>query len=129
MLYRDVHRIRKQQTTGSKYYDEQIDQQAIKTSIRNILMVPKGSLPGDSEFGSRIHEIIFSQLDGLTSKLQDTFIREALTKYEKRQRIKNISFERVPEFNRLNINIAFEYLDYRTGEVLKDKTTLPINLF
>lgn len=134
MPYRDLGKVRKLQASDIKdesqtrYIQEQTDIQAIKNSIRNILTVKRGSLPGDPEFGSRLFDVIFDPLDGLTNKLQDTFIRESLQKYEPRVRAKNIKLESIPEYNRVNVRISFDYINSQTGEVLGADTSIPFDV-
>lgn len=125
MPYRDVGRIRKNK---QKFIQEQTDIQAIKNSVRNILMIQKGTLPGDPEFGSRLSEVIFDPMDGVIKHLQETFIREQVQRYEPRVRITDVEFDEIPEYNRLNIKMNFDYLDKRTGEIISDNMSLPIDL-
>lgn len=127
MPYRDVDKIRK---TGEnkKYFSEQTDTSQIKNSIKNILLVKKGTLPGDPEFGSKLSTIAFGQMDGLSTSLQESFIKEQLYKYEPRVRISEIVFKEIHEFNRLIINIRFEYVNAETGMILEDSTSIPLEL-
>lgn len=87
------------------------DAAAINDAIKNILFTRKGSLPGKPEFGSRLHEVIFSQLDSVTEDLLRTLIKEALTRWEKRILVTSVFIEDVPEFNKLIANINYMYID------------------
>ena len=60
------------------------DIEAINNSIRNILTTSKGSLEGMPEFGSRLNELVFSQIDHITVDLLKNLIKEALDKWEDR---------------------------------------------
>lgn len=126
-MYRDVSRVRKTKEYDN-YIEDGFDDAAIKNSIRNILSVPVGTLPGDPEFGSRLHEVIFQPLDGLTKKLQYSFIAEALYKYEKRVKIMDARIEEIPEFNRLVIHLDFKYVDLETGETIATHQSIPFDL-
>jgi len=88
-----------------------IDTAAINNSIKNILLTKKGSLPGKPEFGSRIDEILFSQLDDITKDLMKRYIREALRRWEQRIIITNVLIKEVPEFNKLIATIQYRYRD------------------
>lgn len=127
MPYKDLGRVRRT-PINRKYLTDVQDIEAIKNSIRNIILTKQGTLPGDPEFGSKLGSVIFEPLDGLTSKLQDSFIRESLIRYEPRVRVVNVDLDEIPEYNRLVIRIEFEYIDVRTGEVIRDNTNIPIDL-
>ena len=60
------------------------DENSINNAIRNILLTPIGTLPGKPTFGSRIMELVFSQIDALTIKLLRNIIIEALDFWELR---------------------------------------------
>lgn len=85
------------------------DLDAIKNSIRNIITTPRGSLPGKPNFGCDIYKIIFAPLDNLTVTMAENYIREALSEFEDRIIIEDIDIKRIEEYNRLRINIVFEY--------------------
>lgn len=50
-MYKDISKVRKQEQ-NLKYVQDVQDVQAIKNSIRNILITKQGTLPGDPLFGS-----------------------------------------------------------------------------
>lgn len=127
MPYKDVHHVRRT-PTKHKFVSEQTEIEAINNSIRNILLTKRGTLPGDPLFGSKISLVLFSPLDGLVRQVQDSFIREAITQYEPRVLIEKIDIDALPEFNRLNINLTFQYFNTETGEVLSAKTSVPFDL-
>lgn len=126
-MYQDVHEVKKDYK-NEKVITTAESAQAIKNSLRNILTVRRGSLPGDPNFGSELFNIIFGQIDGLTLKLQDSFVREAIKKYEPRVRLQNVQITEVPEFNRIVLKLEFLYLDKETGEVLDDSLSVPFDL-
>ncbi|UOK16720.1 baseplate wedge subunit [Vibrio phage phiKT1024] len=84
---------------------------AIKNSIRNILLTPRGSLPGKPRFGSDIYKLVFSQLDALTESVAKNYINESLIEYEPRINIEDITLTKVEEFNKLIIQLSFSYVD------------------
>lgn len=128
MLYRDVHKVRRKSQGQEFIITEQDDIQAIKNSIRNIITTPKGTLPGDPEFGSRLNEILFSQIDGVSKSLQKSFVEEALYRYEPRVTLKQFDIDEIPEYNRVNLKLSFDFLDKRTGEVLQSSMNVPFDL-
>lgn len=103
------------------------DLDALKNSIRNILLTKKGSLPGKPTFGSDLYRIIFKPLDHLTISIAKNYIEEALTKFEDRIVVEEIQMKKVEEFNKLIIDIYFSYTDDSLNEI-QDSTALSINL-
>lgn len=85
--------------------------EAINNSIRNILTTQKGSLEGMPEFGSRLNELVFSQIDHITVDLLKNLIQEALRQWEDRIIISDIVISSVPEYNRLIASISYRLKD------------------
>ena len=85
--------------------------EAINNSIRNILTTQKGSLEGMPEFGSRLNELVFSQIDHITIDLMKNLIQEALREWEDRIIISDIVISSVPEYNRLIASISYRLKD------------------
>lgn len=85
--------------------------EAINNSIRNILTTQKGSLEGMPEFGSRLNELVFSQIDHITVDLLKNLIQEALRQWEDRIIISDIIISSVPEYNRLIASISYRLKD------------------
>lgn len=85
--------------------------EAINNSIRNILTTQKGSLEGMPEFGSRLNELVFSQIDHITIDLMKNLIQEALHQWEDRIIISDIVISSVPEYNRLIASISYRLKD------------------
>lgn len=100
-----------------KYLNCDVD--AINDAIRNILMTPKGTLPGKPTFGSRIHELIFSQIDQLTLDLFRELVIEALQYWEERIAISSVECSSDDANNTLTATITYYY--YING--VKENTT------
>lgn len=84
---------------------------AIKQSIKNILLTRRGSVPGKPRFGCDIYNIIFNPLDHLTISMARNYIKEALSEYEQRITVQKVDIEKVEEYNRMVINVTFTYRD------------------
>lgn len=95
------------------------DTDAINDAIRNILMTPKGTLPGKPKFGSRLHELIFSQIDDLTLKLFKDLVIEALQYWENRIAITAVECTADESTNTLKAEITYYY--YLNG--IKENST------
>jgi phage baseplate assembly protein W len=100
-MYKDL--INLTQTTS--------DYKAINNSIKNILLTRKGSVPGNPRFGSDLYKLLFTQMDQTTESIAKNFIKEALSEFEDRIIIDNISFTMVDEYNKVVCNIDYRYRD------------------
>jgi uncharacterized protein len=87
------------------------DTGAINNAIKNILFTRIGSIPGKPTFGSKLHQIIFSQMDHITENITQRYIKEALVKWEPRIIVSKIKIKAVPEFNRLVVTLTYKYRD------------------
>lgn len=85
------------------------DADAISDAIYNILMTPKGTLPGKPLFGSRIHELLFNQIDDMTISLLKSIIKEAIQDWEFRINITDIDVTVDEAHNRLEAVIYYAY--------------------
>ena len=102
---------------------------AINQSIKNILMTPLGSLPGDPSFGSNLHRIVFEPLDFLTESMAVNYVKEALQKFEDRIIVKNVQFKKEEAFNKLIIIINFSYKNITNNELTDDSSmSFTVNL-
>lgn len=102
-----------------------VDVEAINNAIRNILLTKKGSLAGKPTFGSNIHLAVFNQLDYITESDLKIYISEALTQWETRILIDEISFDSQPEYNRVVALINYSYKD--NGLLLNERLNVTIS--
>ena len=100
------------------------DVKAINNAIKNILFTSVGSSPGKPDFGSRISELVFSQMDYITENMLKRLIVEALSKWETRIIIVNVELESVQEFNRILATITYRLKD----DILNNTTSISLNL-
>ena len=117
MIYKDFN------TNTSNAYD--VD--AIKNSIRNILMTRIGSVPGKPNFGSNLYLLVFEQLDNMTVQLAKRYTVEAIARFEDRVTILSVNTSKDEAFNRLIINIVFSYTT-DLGKIQSDSTNVSFNL-
>ena len=90
---------------------------AIKNSIRNILLTSRGSVPGKPRFGSDLYKIVFQPLDPLTMAIAKNYVMEALTEFEDRINVRRVELRRDDAFNKLLIDIVFTYKDISQAEL------------
>lgn len=100
------------------------DIECIKNSIHNILTTPVGSLEGMPEFGSRLSELVFSQVDHITKDLMKNLIAEAIYNWEDRINLITVDITSAPEYNRLVATISFNFKD----DVLNKRYNYSIDL-
>lgn len=101
---------------------------AIKHNIRNILLTPKGSLPGNPVFGSDLYKLPFDQMDLLTKQIARNFVIESVGKFENRIIITDVKVKEIHEFNKLSLNLEFEFRDPKLIQTYGRTSTLNIGM-
>ncbi len=86
-------------------------EESVRNAVNNILMTDRGSLPGKPTFGCGITQFIFSNMNRSLELAIDQEIRFALEYWEPRIEVIDVSFNAVPEYNRLNITIEYNILE------------------
>ena len=79
----------------------------VRESIKRIVMTPRGSRPMLTNFGCRIHELVFATLDDGTFALVRYHVIEAITEFEERATIDRIRVSSNQEESRLLIDLDF----------------------
>lgn len=92
------------------------DVSAITNSLKNIILTPRGQLPGKPRFGCDLYNIIFQPLDPLTTSMAKNYIKESVREFEDRVQIISIDINREEAFNKLIINITFRYVGINISE-------------
>lgn len=96
------------------------DVQAINNSLKNIFSTPLGSLPGKPKFGTRIHQLIFSQMDYATEITLMEMVREEVLRFEPRIILDTIKIRFLPEYNSISIEINY---NFSSNSVLMEGST------
>ena len=81
--------------------------EAIKRSVRNLLLTNKYERPFNPELGSSIQALLFENVTPTTANVMDLTIRELLTNYEPRIIIDNIRVQGDIDKNGYNITLEF----------------------
>lgn len=100
---------------------------AIRNSIYNILMTRRGSVPGKPNFGSDIYKIIFSQIDTLTEIMLKRYVIDAIEEFEDRIEVKDVIIKKIPEYNKLSLDLIYRYTDKNFNEQYEN-VTITFNL-
>jgi hypothetical protein len=93
-----------------------IDVDSIKQSIINIVFTEQGTIPGFPEFGCNVRHILFEQMTPFVISTLQTFIQNALVKWEPRITNVKVSVSSIPEFNRILCDISFVVKQINTQE-------------
>jgi len=93
------------QSTGDLYVD--VDVQAIRNSLRNILLTLPGSRRRNSKFAFGIQKYISEFLDSETYEEVKSSIRSYILKYEDRAVITDIIVQKTTDENSLYVQIDF----------------------
>lgn len=93
---------------GRKY-----DVNAVKQSIKNLLMTPYYTKPFAPRYGSPIYGMLFEPMDASTGDILATLIQEAIDNYEKRVRVDRITV--VPDYsdNLYRVQLDFHVIGVR----------------
>lgn len=102
--YKDIDcSFEKKITSGDIY--KKTDAEAVKQSVRNLLLTNRGEKPFQPYYGSRLQRLMFS-LDTETdeSDVEDV-VREAITNYERRARVLSVQANFSPDYNSANVTV------------------------
>jgi len=91
--------------------------------IRQAIYIIINTYPGERvmrpEFGCKIHELIFAPANDQTAAIAERYIREALTRWEPRIEIENISVNPgATEYGELLIHIQYTVRDRHNAQSL-----------
>lgn len=90
----------------------------IKSSIKTILAWPLHTREYVDEFGSRIHEALEDQNDGVLIALLKRFVVASIVQWEKRVELTKLTFER-PGPEKVIVNINFLIKDINIEDTLR----------
>ena len=98
----------------SKKYDEN----AVKQSIKNLVMTRNYERPFNSSIGSQIYNILFEPISNITPNLVKQMIVNTINTFEPRAKLIDISVLLTPDSNSLYVTIVFAII----------KTVTPITM-
>lgn len=81
--------------------------EAIKQSIRNLVLTAPGEKLFNPTFGSRVSELLFEQLDPFLIDSIQTEILNTIRNYEKRVAVTNLRC--IPDYDNNAISVSLEY--------------------
>lgn len=83
------------------------DENAIKQSVRSLLLTSKGERLFNADIGTRLKEILFEPLDFASASIIETEIAEILARYE--PRISVVNLDAVPNELEDGYDVDLEY--------------------
>jgi phage baseplate assembly protein W len=98
------------------------NEEAIKQSVKNLLMTNRFEKPFDTTFGGNLNDFLFELETGDEAELIADNIIEAVELHEPRAQVINVDVNLRPDTNNVRITVVFEVLS--VGETV----TLDLNL-
>tara|TARA_S200002703_G_C3799272_1_gene246949 strand:- start:148 stop:528 length:381 start_codon:yes stop_codon:yes gene_type:complete len=83
------------------------DADAIKASVRNIILTDAGERPFNPNLGSSLRGLLFEPLSPITSSAIESRIRNTLTVFEPRIEILRLNVVPDPDRNAFNVTLGF----------------------
>jgi phage baseplate assembly protein W len=87
------------------------NEDAIFTSLKNIVMTRKGERPFFPEFGCNITSLLFENYTRFTQKAMETEIRTAIENFEPRVRLQKAVVSGKPDNNSVSVDIYFTIIN------------------
>jgi phage baseplate assembly protein W len=114
-IYRDVHTRFIHPISGDVMIASDID--AIKNSVKNIVLTEVGTRPFNPEFGTRVTSLLFENIDIITQRQITLEIENGIRKFEPRVSSFNVNTVANYDGNSYNISIFFQTKYSQTGEI------------
>ena len=91
----------------SKDLNAKLDVNAVKQSIKNLILTQPGERPFHPEIGSNIRGLLFEPMTELTSHFMQVKIAEILNQFEPRISVSNIIINNQEDRNAYSVSIHF----------------------
>ena len=87
---------------------------AVKKSVRSILMTQAGEVPFLPNFGSRLTRLLFEPMDGITTSMLDSEIRTSITTFEPRVTIRDLTITPTPDEHQYQVDLVLQLVNLPT---------------
>ncbi len=84
---------------------------AVKRSIKNLLMTRAGEVPFFPDFGSRLQSLLFELIDPITTTRIASEIRSTITAYEPRVQILSMVITPTPDEHQYQIDLVLQIIN------------------
>jgi len=99
---------------GKEDLARKMNEQAVKESIRNIVLTNKGERPFQPELGCNVRKMLFDNATPQTFDLVKTVIQDAIDLYEPRCELMGVDVTGDIDSNAINISIVFRLINTDT---------------
>ena len=94
------------------------DEQAVKASIRNLILTSNYEKPFHPEIGSPIKSLLFEPATPLLSAVLERTIQQTIDNFEPRVQLTRVNANVNPDNNSVNVTIYFTILNTKTPQTL-----------
>ena len=101
------------------------DVDAVKRSVRNLLLTNHYDRPFHPELGSNVQALLFENFGPITANQLARAVDEVISNYEPRARIESVECFPVGELNKYDVRIYF-YVENMPAELVEFSTILEI---
>lgn len=90
---------------------KKVDEEAIKSSLRNLISTKNYERPFHPEIGCQIFSLLFENFTSVTSQLMRKTIQDVVNKFEPRVNILDIKLSETEDQNNLDVSITFKIIN------------------
>ena len=98
------------------------DVQAVKRSVRNLVLLNHYEKPFHPEIGSGVRDILFEPMTAITAVILNRKIEDTINNFEPRAKL--ISVRSIPDLDRNAYNVSIEFFVVNTPTELVDLTVM-----
>lgn len=92
---------------------------AIKQSIKNLVLTAPGEKPFQPNIGSRVRQLLFEPLDAFTADTVRDEIINTINQYEPRVRLTEVIVTPIYEGNKLNVSVEYQVVGLPIVETIE----------
>ena len=97
---------------------KKVDEEAIKTSIRNLISTKNYERPFHPEIGCQLFALLFENFTSVTAQVIKKTIFDAINKFELRVSIIDVMLSESEDTNNLDVSITFSILNNERPVIL-----------
>ena len=90
---------------------KKVDEEAIKSSLRNLISTKNYERPFHPEIGCQIFSLLFENFTSVTSQVMRKTIQDVVNKFEPRIDILDVTVFETPDENNLNVSLTFKIIN------------------
>lgn len=107
-----------------KDLESDINEEAVKTSIKNILLTNRGERFFNPNFGSDIRSVLFENYTSATEQIISDLVKNAINNFEPRANVIEVLVKGDPDNNQVYVTIIFSIINKSepiTFEIILDR--------